>query len=1150
MIEKMIMAARITNLRCLIKLTLFFLLAFNGTYSLAADEPTLDYSVAGKIINIAGTVEVLIAGQSNWEQARNEQLLFPGDSIRTGTDGKASLIMSDETMIQLNRNTHFQLKQVERNAGWFGSDGLVSGVKSAAGSLYEIFSGKVWARNKNRKVSARFETPTVTAGIRGTELTIEVSDNSVRTDVIEGRVEHSNDYGRVVAEAGEYVITRPGEAPVKQILLQPEEAVQWTLLIPAIFNETAADTDAIDRGAQNLINNAIAEARYSEAAELIKQQRNINDSSQLQVLEAVVDIYQGSPVQAKQKLLSIQRTGYGNGSLSRALAMAALLTNDNELAFSAAKQAMQIEPDVAASTLVMAYIHQSRYEIEVAQALLAQLLEKDSNNVQALYMLAQLQFASGYNEQAWSTMQRAQALDPENAYVNNLAGFILLAQREHEQSYKSFKKALESDTGMAESHMGLGLLAMRHGRINTALEEITTAIALEPQRAIFLSYWGKMLYQIKRFDKALDMFNHAEKLDTNDPTPSFYKSIVLRDLNRPGEAIEAMNTAVAKNDNQGVNRSRFLLDEDLATRNVDLSILYESLGLSRWAESKAVSAIKSDYTNYSAHLFLAGALGEQEDRSYGYGSEALLARLMQPANVNTFNTFNNYTTMFEQPEIGGQITVGGGTDETAIGEAIVYGAAPDSNFAWNVGVFGDTTDGWRETNFEDKAAAAFIGKWQPDEKHGLFASALYSEIRQGDKQYPRYEYDDLPYPEDRLNLELWSAELGYHYNASPGNDFLAYVAWQENKGDSFSTTNSLLVDAPGLYLDAKQTSDFERPYTQLQLQYMKKHGSHQIIAGMVGFSGNTTLHGSEEDYVVIRDTVPATITPLSELDPRFLPTLLDNKVDISFVSVYTQDNWNINRDWQLEAALYFDRMEDANVVTDDSWTIEKVNPRLGVIWSPNTRHTLRLAAFRYMLPFVSSRTDPTEIAGIPIFRNTVEGSQTEEVNFVWEYERSYGLYTFNLYTLDKSSQIDSSDNRLDGNTTGGKVGLDMLITDSIGLSTSYRYEDVEDELQPDVDREDHLASLGLKYLSPGGFSAGITQTYRATNLDNRSADKDNEDISLTDVEFGYEFADKAGRVDLLVRNVFDEQFNWVVDSYTLVGRNPAREVLLRATVNF
>ena len=162
------------------------------------------------------------------------------------------------------------------------------------------------------------------------------------------------------------------------------------------------------------------------------------------------------------------------------------------------------------------------------------------------------------------------------------------------------------------------------------MEEISTAVLLEPNRSIYLSYWAKMLYQLRRFDKAMEILDQAEKKDSADPTPHYYRALILNELNRPTQAIRSLHSAIELNDNRAVYRSRFLLDRDLASKNVDLSYMYDQLGLSEWAVSKAMASVKTDFTNHAAHWFLGGALNGTEDRTQCATNEFILARIMQP----------------------------------------------------------------------------------------------------------------------------------------------------------------------------------------------------------------------------------------------------------------------------------------------------------------------------------------------------------------------------------------------------------------------------------------------------------------------------------------------------------------------------------------
>ena len=54
----------------------------------------------------------------------------------------------------------------------------------------------------------------------------------------------------------------------------------------------------------------------------------------------------------------------------------------------------------------------------------------------------------------------------------------------------------------------------------------------------------------------------------------------------------------------------------------------------------------------------------------------------------------------------------------------------------------------------------------------------------------------------------------------------------------------------------------------------------------------------------------------------------------------------------IEFAGYYDHMENANVFFGTEWTVEDFDPRLGFIVTPTEKDTFRLAAFRYILPFI------------------------------------------------------------------------------------------------------------------------------------------------------------------------------------------------------
>ncbi|MBF0428768.1 MAG: TonB-dependent receptor [Magnetococcales bacterium] len=134
------------------------------------------------------------------------------------------------------------------------------------------------------------------------------------------------------------------------------------------------------------------------------------------------------------------------------------------------------------------------------------------------------------------------------------------------------------------------------------------------------------------------------------------------------------------------------------------------------------------------------------------------------------------------------------------------------------------------------------------------------------------------------------------------------------------------------------------------------------------------------------------------------------------------------------------------------------------------------------------------------------------------------------------------------------AGLELqhnrLLTSGWGLSARYRFEQVSDpfsERSSTVNRDEHLAELGLKWVHANGWSARAMESYRRLDF---TANRATENIWITDLEAGYEFPGKKGSVQLKVDNLFDTRFNWVTDPFVFQGRDPAREIFLTVNLSF
>ncbi len=165
----------------------------------------------------------------------NGRDLFAGDSVKTGQDSRVSILCIDETQLKLNENTVVVLKSSAPSARM--GVAVAATQKEAGASLYEVPAGEIWLRNKNEKARFEVKTPAVTAAIRGTEFNLKV-DRAGATSLVllEGRLSLANPQGQIDLDSGEEGLAEVGRAPVKRVILQPKDAVQWSLYYPGIFS--------------------------------------------------------------------------------------------------------------------------------------------------------------------------------------------------------------------------------------------------------------------------------------------------------------------------------------------------------------------------------------------------------------------------------------------------------------------------------------------------------------------------------------------------------------------------------------------------------------------------------------------------------------------------------------------------------------------------------------------------------------------------------------------------------------------------------------------------------------------------------------------------------------------------------------------------
>ena len=146
--------------------------------------------VNAQLIVESGTVQIKHAGGS-WVSAQNSMLLYQSDSVKTGDNTSASIVLFKSSIIRLDSNTEVTIQEILQQAG-----------ETSVKIKQDI--GRTW--NTVSKMSGidnyEVQTPTAVASVRGTSLDVNVHANGTTIiSVIKGIVNVS------ITENGSIVYT-------------------------------------------------------------------------------------------------------------------------------------------------------------------------------------------------------------------------------------------------------------------------------------------------------------------------------------------------------------------------------------------------------------------------------------------------------------------------------------------------------------------------------------------------------------------------------------------------------------------------------------------------------------------------------------------------------------------------------------------------------------------------------------------------------------------------------------------------------------------------------------------------------------------------------------------------------------------------------
>jgi tetratricopeptide (TPR) repeat protein len=943
-----------------------------------------------RIVELQNVVEVSPAGARTWVLTQTNQLLHPGDRLRTGPNSRVALRWADESVVPFGASTELEVLSpdaTDSQPGLF----LVRGVLS------------FFHRDKPGHIRAM--TRGALAGIEGTEFVLRVDDADRTTvSVIDGKVRFGNSQATLVLTNGEQASAQIGQPPVRTAGFTANNVLQWCFYYPAVLDPVDLPLSADEQNA--LVDSLSAYRSGDLLAALAKYPANRQPGSDAErVYYAALLLSVGEVDKTETNLNSLNSNDPAAAPARVAAALRELI--------AAVKDTTNAAPARQFTTEYLAdsYYQQSRGDRKISLMMALQSAKQAAAKSPqfgfAWERVAELEFGFGHTAAAANALQKSLDLAPRNAQAVALKGFLLTAQGQTREALAAFDQALAIDSALGNAWLGRGLCRIHLGDDQGGRQDLMVAAALEPQRAELRSYLGKAYGNVGDFSHAIRELDLAKKLDPNDPTAWLYSAVINQENNRVNEAIRDLEKSEALNNNRSVYRSQWLLDQDEAVRSANLAGMYRDAGMQEVAQREAARAVNYDYGNYAAHLFLANSYFQLTDPNLTnlryetpMESEFLIANLLAPVGAGPLSpsiSQQEYSRLFEQNHVG----VVSDTEYLSRGawaeSGTQYGTFDKFNYGFS-GVYRSDPGQRPNENLEERSIA-FNLKAQITPQDSAYLLLQYNQTTGGDlAQYyrqtnasPTFHYDERQEP---------ILGLGYHHEWAPGVHTLVFGV---RLADNITFTNQkqpslVYFQHPGsngpVWTSAQHVNMHEIYSGHLEIysgevQQIFEQPQHDTILGLRAQYGHIQTQNEQDNPDAAFPAFPDSSDPA---------VVQDLTVAFKRFSVYGYHQWEIT-DWMelIGGASYdwisFPKTFRTAPISSSEKSMDKISPKAGVILHPLRDTVVRLAYTRSLSGASidqSFQLEPSQIAGfVQSFRSIIPES-IAGANAGAEFE-TYGL---------------------------------------------------------------------------------------------------------------------------------------------------------------
>jgi len=595
-----------------------------------------------------------------------------------------------------------------------------------------------------------------------------------------------------------------------------------------------------------------------------------------------------------------------------------------------------------------------------------------------------------------------------------------------------------------------------------------------------------------------------------------------------------------------------LLDEDAASRSVNLARIYSQVGFEPLGILEASRSVAIDPTSYEAHRFLADSYLNVPRHEIARTSELLQAQILQPQNLLPVQPrlafteldlasttgpprvgTNEFAPLFERDGTRVFASAVGGNHGTW-GDELTLAALKDP-ISLSLGQFHYETNGFRENNDMRHDAVDLFTQFAASSNLNLQAEVISRRSQVGDVTL---NFDPNVFSlTDRRTFDQDSGRLGGRVRLCTQCDLLVSVAYIDR------TETASLVQ-PGVAIN----DDSHGFGHQAEIEYIFRAPTYNVAVGGGAYRFKVNETSVADFTPTFGEPCPVFIAPCD------FPLTFDQNQDNGYVYLNVAPTSPL----LLTFGLSFDDYRTLGLKVRES------SPKVGLQALLTDSLTLRLASFQTVkraLP-LEQTIEPTQVAGFNQFFDDANGTVSKIIGSGLDFRPSKNLVLgveayqrdidFPILLLPASAVIENQKESVYQGYVLWSAIPNTTVRVSLRKETFSRDAAVSDD-RP-VSLSTRIVPITINHFSPGGVIASVTVSnveQSVERLPSSTLAVGQDNFTVVDASVGYRLPARRGIVSLEVHNLFDARFRYQDDSFRTSNQMakspfcPCQEFLLR-----